>query len=375
MKRREFLAGLGIGAAAATGVSAYTMGGRQAASVSYPGKSTKAVATFDWKLVMSWPLHFPASGVAMDHFAADAAEMSEGRIKIKVFGAGELVGGLGVFDAVSQGTVELGHSASYYWAGKIPAAQFFCAVPFGMVAQEQNGWFYNADGLDLWRELYARHDLYVFPAGNTGTQMGGWFRKEINNIDDFKGLKMRIPGLGGKVIDAIGGTVVLLAVSEIFPALERGVIDAAEWVGPYHDRRVGFHQAAKYYYYPGWHEPGTVSELMINLQAWESLPKELQTLIDTAAYKVNLWTLSEFQAKNAEALDDLVTNHGVLLRKFPDDVLQRLREESRKVVEEVADSDADSRRVYDSYLKFRQQSASWRAISEEAYANAVNLPG
>lgn len=374
MNRRDFLAGLGVGAVGAAGVSAFTMGGGEQATVSYRGASTKSNASWDWKLVMSWPLHFPVSGEAVDHLVAEVARMTGGRLKIKVFGAGELVGGLGVFDAVSQGSVEMGHSASYYWAGKLPSVQFFCAVPFGMVAQEQNGWFYNADGLDLWREIYAKHNLTVFPAGNTGTQMGGWFRKEIRSIDDFQGLKMRIPGLGGKVVAAVGGTVVLLAVSEIFPALERGVIDAAEWVGPYQDRRVGFYQAAKYYYYPGWHEPATSSELMINLQAWESLPEDIQTVVDNAAYKASLWSLSEYQAKNAEALEDLVNNHGVLLRRFPDDLLRRLREASQQVVEEVAESDADSRRVYDSFLKFRQQSRHWRSISEEAYTAAENLP-
>jgi TRAP-type mannitol/chloroaromatic compound transport system substrate-binding protein len=367
VKRREFLFGLGLGAAGAAGVSALAAR-RQEASVSYPGKPTGGAARFDWRMVMSWPLHFPGQGEAMDLFAQEVAKMSEGRMSIKVYGAGELVGGLDVFDAVSQGTVEMSQSASYYWAGKLPASQFFCAVPFGMIAQEQNGWFYNGDGLNLWREIYARHDLMVFPAGNTGTQMGGWFRKEIRSVDDYKGLKMRIPGLGGKVVAAVGGTVVLLAATEIFPALERGVIDATEWVGPYHDRRLGLHQAAKFYYYPGWHEPGTANELTVNLPAWNKLPKELQIVIDNAAYKANLWTLSELQSRNAEALEDLVKNHGVQVKRFPSDLLERLRVESREIVEQVAESDADSRRVYDSYLKYMADSRAWRNISENAYA-------
>jgi TRAP-type mannitol/chloroaromatic compound transport system substrate-binding protein len=375
MNRRDFLIGLGAGAAAAA-AGAAALSGRQkeAATVSYPGKPTGAAANFDWKLVTSWPPDYPGAHDGLKQMAADLGEISGGRLKIHVYGAGELIAGLEVFDAVSQGTVEMGHSASYYWAGKIPATQFFCAVPFGMIAQEQNSWFYNAGGLELWREIYARNNLTVFPAGNTGTQMGGWFRKEIKNAGDFKGLKMRIPGLGGKVVAAVGATVVLLAASEIFPALERGVIDAAEWVGPYVDRRLGLHQAAKFYYYPGWHEPGTANELMVNLQAFNKLPKELQIALDAAAYRLNLWLLSVYQPMNVEALHDLVNNQGVKVMRYPDDLLAKFRAESDKIVTALAESDADSRKVYDSYKKFLDGSRAWRNVSEDAY-NAIMMRG
>jgi TRAP-type mannitol/chloroaromatic compound transport system substrate-binding protein len=375
MNRRDLLIGLGAGVAAgAVGATALTGRKKESATVSYPGKPTDAMAKFDWKLVTSWPPDYPGAHAGLKQIAASMAEISGGRMNIHVYGAGELVAGLEVFDAVSQGTVEMGHSASYYWAGKIPATQFFCAVPFGMIAQEQNSWFYGGGGLELWREIYARNNLMVFPAGNTGTQMGGWFRKEIKNADDFKGVKMRIPGLGGKVVAAVGATVVLLAASEIYPALERGVIDAAEWVGPYVDRRLGLHQAAKFYYYPGWHEPGTANELMVNLQAYNKLPKELQTALEDAAYRLNSWLLSIYQPMNVEALQDLVQNQGVKLMRFPDDLLDKLRAESGKIVSALAESDADSRKVYDSYKKSLEGSRAWRNVSEDAY-NAIMMKG
>ena len=367
MKRRDFLIGLGAGAIAG-GAAVSALGTRrEEAAVSYPGKPTGAAARFEWKLVTSWPPDYPGASLGLKNLAQEMAAISEGRMEIKIYAAGELVSGLEVFDAVSQGTIQMGHSASYYWAGKIPATQFFCAVPFGMIAQEMNGWLYD-EGLALWRDLYARHNLYVMPSGNTGTQMGGWFRKEIRSVEDFRGVKMRIPGLGGKVVAAAGGTVVLLAASEIYPALERGVIDSAEWVGPYVDRRLGLHQAAKFYYYPGWHEPSTANELTINLQSWNALPKDLQTALDNAAYKLNLWLLSVYQGMNQEALGDLTQNHGVQLKRYPDDLLTRLRAESEKVVQQVADSDADARNVYDSYTKYLKASREWRDISEDAYA-------
>jgi TRAP-type mannitol/chloroaromatic compound transport system substrate-binding protein len=368
MNRRDFLIGLGAGAVGGAAVTAgIASRGKESASVSYPGQPTGAAARFNWRLVTSWPPDYPGAHEGLKRLAADLGEISGGRLNIQVYGAGELVAGLEVFDAVSQGTVEMAHSASYYWAGKIPATQFFCAVPFGMIAQEQNSWFYNGGGIELWREIYARSNMTVFPAGNTGTQMGGWFRKEIRNADDFKGLKMRIPGLGGKVVAAVGATVVLLAASEIFPALERGVIDAAEWVGPYVDRRLGLHQAAKYYYYPGWHEPGTANELMVNLNAFNSLPKELQVALEDAAYRLNLWLLSIYQPMNVEALQDLVQNQGVKLMRYPDDLLDKLKTESDKIVAQLAESDADSRKVYESYKKSLDGSRAWRNVSEDAY--------
>ena len=298
MKRRAFLKKLGIGSiAAGTAVTAIS--------------PANASDRFNWKLVTTWPPNFPVFQDGVKRFASDVKRMSRGQLNIHVFAGGELIPALQTFDAVSEGTVEMGHGAAYYWAGKIPVAQFFTAVPFGMNAQGMNAWLYEGGGLDLWREIYAPHQLVPFPMGNTGVQMGGWFRKPINSVADLKGLKMRIPGLGGKVIAKTGVNPVLLAGGEIYTALERGTIDATEWVGPYHDLRLGLYRAAKYYYYPGWHEPGPTLELTINKKAWESLPPQLKLIVETAAAASNLKMLSEFEAKNLEALNTLKTKYKV----------------------------------------------------------------
>ena len=209
-------------------------------------------------------------------------EMSGGRLVIKVYGAGELVPAFEVFDAVAQGTAQLGHGASYYWKGKVPATQFFAAMPFGINAQEFNVWIYHGGGLELWRELYARFGLVPEPAGNTGVQMGGWFNKEINSVADLEGLRMRIPGIGGEVLRKVGGTPVNIPGAELFTALESGTIDATEWVGPMNDLAFGLFRAAKYYYYPGWHEPGTALEAVVNREAYEALPPDLQAIVEVA---------------------------------------------------------------------------------------------
>jgi TRAP-type mannitol/chloroaromatic compound transport system substrate-binding protein len=288
-----------------------------------------------------------------------------------VFAAGELVPPLGIFDAVSAGTVEVGSGAAYYWAGKAPAAQWFAAVPFGMNAQGMAAWFHGADGLKLWEEVYAPFNLIPRPGGSTGVQMGGWFNKKINSIKDFKGLKMRIPGLGGKVLAKAGGTVVLTAGGEIFTNLERGVIDATEWVGPLHDLRMGFYQAAKYYYYPGWHEPGTYLEYFFNKKAYESLPKDLQYIVDTAVMENELWCLSQFEAQNGAALQTLINKHHVKLMKFPDKVLDALRKLAEEVVEEEAAKDPMARKVADSFKKFQKVVGTWGTTSEKAYYDII----
>jgi TRAP-type mannitol/chloroaromatic compound transport system substrate-binding protein len=374
MKRREVLTLLGLGAAA-TALSGWIAACTkkeeeqgQAPGVIVPGKPL-----YEWKLVTTWPPHFPVLGESAERVAANVEKMSGGRMKIKVYGGGELVPPLGAFDAVRQGNVEMGHSAAYYWAGSSPATQFFAAVPFGMNAQQLNAWLYAGGGRQLWDELYAQFNLKPFPAGNTGVQMAGWFRKEIKSVDDLKGLKMRIPGLGGKVLAKLGGTVVLLAGSEVFPALERGVIDAAEWVGPYHDRRLGLHQAAKNYYYPGWHEPGTVTELIVNKRMFDELPDELKTMIDSAAGEANSWALCELESQNGGALDDLVRNQGVIVRPLPDDVLRALKRASQDVLEEIAAGDPASRKVYDHFRKFQTDNDRWVEISERAYQRALKL--
>jgi TRAP-type mannitol/chloroaromatic compound transport system substrate-binding protein len=276
-----------------------------------------------------------------------------------------------VFDAVSDGTVECGSGASYYWAGKAPAAQWFAAVPFGFNPQGINAWLYSGGGLGLWEELYAPFNLVPRPQGNTGVQMGGWFRKPMNSIDDYQGLKMRIPGLGGKVVSKAGGTVVLLPGGEIFTSLERGVIDATEWVGPMHDLRMGFYKAAKYYYYPGWHEPGTVLEVMFNKHAYEGLPKDLQQILDAVAAEINLWSLCEFEAGNGAALQTLITEHDVNLVRFPQALLTDLRKLADETLEEEADKDPMSRKVHEAFKKFKAQVGVWGSVSENAYYDVI----
>jgi len=340
-----------------------------------PEKQASATAevaqqTYKWKMVTSWPKNFPGLGTAPERFSKMVDEMSAGRLKVKVYGAGELVPALQVFDAVSQGTAEMGHSGAYYWKGKTPAAQFFTSVPFGLTAQEMNGWIYHGGGLELWQELYAPFNLIPLAAGNTGVQMAGWFNKEINSVDDLKGLKMRIPGLGGEVLKRAGGTPVTLPGGELFTSLQTGAIDATEWVGPYNDLAFGLYKAAKHYYYPGWHEPGSMMELTVNKPAFEALPKDLQAIVTVAARAINADMLAEYTARNNAALTELVETHGVDVRELPADVLTKLRELSDQVVAEVAAQDPAAQKVYDSYIKFREGVVKYHAISEQSFINA-----
>jgi TRAP-type mannitol/chloroaromatic compound transport system substrate-binding protein len=295
--------------------------------------------------------------------------MSGGRLTVKVYGASELVPAFEVFDAVSSGTAQMGHGAAYYWKGKSEAAQFFAAVPFGMTAQEMNAWLYYGGGMQLWEEVYAPFGVLPTAAGNTGLQMGGWFNKEINGVEDLQGLKMRIPGLGGEVLKRAGGTPVNLPGGEIFTSLQSGTIDATEWVGPYNDLAFGLYKAAKYYYYPGWHEPGTTLECLFNKQAFEALPVDLQSIVSNACRVANADMLAEYTARNNTALQTLVNEHHVDVREFPKPVLDKLRSISEQVVAEIAAHDALSAQVYESYLNFRQQVVAWHDISERTYLN------
>ena len=326
--------------------------------------------TFKWKLVTTWPKNYPGLGSAPENFANRVAAMSGGRLTVKVFGAGQLVPAFEVFDAVSQGTAQMGHGASYYWTGKTKAAAFFTSVPFGLNAQEMNGWLHYGGGLELWRELYEPFNLIPFAAGSTGVQMAGWFNREINSMDDIKGLKMRIPGLGGDVITRAGGVSVTMPGGELYTSMQTGVIDATEWVGPYNDLAFGFHQVAKYYYYPGWHEPGPILELIVNKGAYASLPKDLQAIVEGAARAVNQDMLDEYTARNNSALVELVETHGVDVRKLPDGVVAELRRLSAEVVEELAEDTEISRRIAESVKAFQKQAMTYHEISEEAYYRA-----
>lgn len=321
---------------------------------------------YRWKMVTSWPKNTPGLGVGAEKLAKIVTEMSGGRLQVHVYGANELGPAMGVFDLVSSGSVEMGHSGAYFWRGKIPAAQFFTAIPFGMNVQEMNSWLHYGGGLELWREIYAPFNLIPFAAGNTGVQMAGWFNREINSTADLKGLKMRIPGLAGEVFNAAGGTSVTIPGGDLYTSLQTGLIDATEWVGPENDLAFGFHQIAKYYYYPGWHEPGPTLELIVNKSAFESLPKDLQAIVTYAAAAVNQDMLDGYTYHNSNALKEL-QRQGVEIRKLPDDVLAELYKISQEVYAKQAAADPQIKKVYDSYKQFLEKSMPYQKMSEQTY--------
>jgi len=334
------------------------------------GAAVSAGEQFRWKLVTTWPKNFPGLGSGAENLARYVNEMSGGRLTVRVYGAGEIVPAFEVFDAVSQGVADAGHGAAYYWKGKIPASVFFTAIPFGLNAQEINGWLHYGGGLELWREAYAPAGIIPLAGGNSGVQMAGWFNKEINTVEDLKGLKMRIPGLAGEVFAAAGGTAVRISGSELYTSLQTGVIDATEWVGPYNDLALGLHEVAKYYYYPGWHEPGSMLEFIVNKQSFEALPADLQAIVTYAARAANQDMLDEFTARNNAALRELVDRHGVQLRRLPDDVLLELWRGSEQVMQQLVAEDPLAARVYESFKSFYDGARAYHHISEQAYINA-----
>lgn len=361
MKRRDFVGGLAL----AAGVAACS---REQADCGAGGGP--AAETFEWNMVTSWPPGLPGLGLGAEHIAQRIGAASNGRLKIKVYAGGELVPALEVFDAVSRGTAQMGHDAAYYHRGKVPAAQYFTSIPFGMNGNEMSAWLYYGGGWDLWREYYAQFNLVPFPAGLTGVQMGGWFNKEINSVEDLAGLKMRIPGLGGEVMQRAGVTQITLPASEIFTSLQTGAIDAAEWVGPYNDVSLGLHKAAKYYYYPGWQEPGPMLEMMVNRESWEKLPDDLKSIIEIVCQSVVLDMQSEYNYGNAMALQQLEKDPDVEIRQFPNDVLELLQRLSMEAVKDLSAEDEWSARIEKSFFEFMAVSARNQAISEQAFLNA-----
>lgn len=330
--------------------------------------------TYKWKMVTSWPKNFPGIGRGPETFAKNVERMSGGRLTIKVYGAGELVPGTEVFDTVAQGTAQIGHSASYYWKGKSAAAQIFTAIPFGMNVQETNGWLHYGGGIELWREIYKPFGLIPFTGGNTGVQFAGWFKKEINSIEDVQGLKMRIPGLGGEVFKKVGGIPVALSGAEIFTSLQSGAIDGTEWVGPYNDLAFGLHKAAEFYYYSGWHEPGSALEFIVNEQAYESLPEDLQAIVEVATQAANQDIMDEYTARNMDAMQTLKAEHKVDMRALPSDVIQALKQASLEVMQEHAAADATFKKVYDSYSSFQLKAMDYHKVSElEFYKNRSDI--
>ncbi|MDJ0709437.1 MAG: TRAP transporter substrate-binding protein [Woeseiaceae bacterium] len=364
MKRREFVGGL----AAAAGLAACASEREECTSA-----GVVSGETYEWSCVTSWPPKFPGLGMAPENLATRVEAATGGRLKIKVYGGGELVPAFEVFDAVSRGTVEMGHGASYYHKGKVDAAQFFTAIPFGLTNTELNGWLYYGGGMDLYRELYEPFDLVPLPCGNTGVQMGGWFNKEINSIDDLKGLKMRIPGLGGEVLRRAGGTPVTLPGAEIFTALQTGAIDATEWVGPYNDASFGLHKAAQYYYYPGWQEPGPGLETIVSKAAWDSLPADLQEIVAITCQALTTDMAAEYTHGNAMSLAQLKADPDIEIRSFPDEVVALLKSITEEVVAELMANDPAAEKIGRAYFEYLEKAAAYSDISERAYLTSRHL--
>lgn len=369
MKRKDFVKSMVLGGLAATGI----VGCRPKPETAGTTPSVQTKKKYRWKMVTTWPPGFPVLGEGCEMLAQWVKEMSGGRMEIKVYGGGELVPALEAFETVSEGSAQMGSGCPYYWSGKIPAAPFFATVPFGMNAQQMNSWIFCGGGYELWKKAYADFNLVPFAGGNTGVQMGGWYNKEINTIEDFKGLKIRMPGIGGKVMEKVGASAILVAGGELYTSLERGVIDATEWIGPYHDHRMGFHKIAKHYYTPGWHEPGTNMEFFVNKTKLDSLPLDLQVIIETACARVNQWMLLEFEAKNRIYYKKLVEEHHVDVRVFNKDILAKLKVATTEVLEDMVSESPEAKKIYAAYRKYQSEINGWSDISERQYFTSLNI--
>lgn len=356
MKRRDFLKQAGAGAVAGAGVTAAPF-------------VHAAPPRLRWRLAASWPVSLDTIYGGAQHVAKRVGELTDGRFQIRTYSGGEIVGGLQVLDAVSQGTVQMGHTASYYYIGKNPSLAFDTTLPFGFTARQQYAWQMQAGGNDLLnKEVFANFNILSLPAGNTGCQMGGWFRKPVPDLKALKGIKMRIPGFGGKVMARMGVNVQTLAAAEIYPALERGVIDATEWIGPYDDEKLGFYQVAKYYYAPSWWEPNTQLSLYINRKSWDSLPKEYQYAVRTAAAEANQDMLAKYDARNPQALKRLL-GKGVKLETFSNDILEAAQGHASDIYRELGEKDAVWRKIFAHWSKFRATEFAWFNANEMRYAD------
>ena len=355
--RRKFLAGTsGAAAVAATAIAEVP--------------TVIAQPKVQWRMSTAWPPQLDMLQGAAHRLAQVVEEMSGGRFRIEVFPGGQIMGPFECFDAASKGTIEAFMAAAYYWTAKEPAVEWFTTVPFGMEPQGMAVWYYHGDGLKLWEETYAPFNLVPRLGPGFAPQMGGWFRKKINTIGDYKGLKMRMgTGLGGKVIARAGGTAVLTPAAEIYAAFERGVIDAAEWVGPHDDLKLGLQNAARYYYYPGWHEPGTVGEFVFNKKAYEALPTDLRRILDLATAATQVHGFMDYHAKNVTAVERLRTEFKgkVELVQFPAPALRELRKLATEIIREQSETSPMARKVYASFTKFQRQLGPWDHIAQGAY--------
>lgn len=358
MKRRDVLKG-GVAAALATGATA----------VSAPALAAKRI---EITMVSTWPRDFPGLGTGAQRFAERLTAMTDGRIKVNYFAAGERVKAFDSFDEVASGNAQMYHAADYYWKGKHPGWAYFTAVPFGMTYTEINAWIQWGGGQALWDELAGGYGLKCLPCGNTGVQMGGWFRKEMRSASDFKGLKMRMPGLGGDVIAKLGASPVSLPGGQIYENLVSGAIDATEWVGPWNDSFMKFYEAAKYYYYPGMHEPAAQLSLGINKKFWDGLTKSDQAIIAAAAEVENSIMMSEYNAKNGASLAKLISDQGVKLKNFSDDIYDSFGDAAAEVFDEVEQYSALAKKVHQSFLKSRNEVGAWAKISDQAYVAQRN---
>ncbi len=364
LNRREFVRNATLGAAG-TGVLA-SCGG--ADTQSGAGQGVVSGPRVSWRLASSFPPSLDILHGAAILVAERVAALTGGQFTMRVFAAGELVPGLQVMDAVQAGTVHAGFTGDYYYIGKNPAFAFGSAIPFGLNARQQISWLQEGGGLELLREIYSDFGIITFPCGNTGAQFGGWFREPVESLADLNGLRMRIPGLAGEIMVRLGVTVQVLAGAEIYPALERGAIDATEFVGPYDDEKLGFYEIAKNYYIPGWWEPGLSATLQVSLEAWNELPPTYQAVLESACRDVNLTTLARYDAQNPAALARLTGEHGVTLRHFSDDIMEAAWRESNAYLEEQAAADAGFKKIYDSWKAFREESFRYFAGNELAYA-------
>ena len=359
MDRRSFMktTGLVAGAAAASTLAAPAI----------------AQGKMQLKMVTSWPKNFPGLGTAPEDFATLVSAMTDGRFDIRVFGGGELVPALKCNDAVQEGTADMYHSADYYYQGKLKGYAYFTAVPMGLTATEIEAWIAYGGGQELWDEAGAQFGIKHLVGGNTGVQMGGWFAKPVTTVEDFKGLKMRIPGLGGDVVNALGGTSVTLAGAEILPALQAGTIDAAEWVGPWNDLAFGFQKVVKHYHYPGFHEPGAQLGFGLSTKLWDSLSDTDKKIFENAAWAVQCKNFAQFNFENARALQTLVNEHQVQLHEFSDDLYKKIGEATVDVLDKASNADPLSKKIHDSYMKFKKEAAMWSRIGDQGYMNKRGL--
>ena len=364
MKRRKLLSNLAIGATTTTLLAACSQTNNK------PNLQSSSLPNIKWQMVTSWPKSLDTIFGGAQTVCDRVAAMTGGKFTIRPYAAGEIVPGLEVLDAVQNGTVECGHTASYYYVGKNSALAFGTSMPFGLTAQQQNAWLYHGGGLEAMQKVYADFNLINFPAGNTGAQMGGWFKKEVKSLADLKGLKMRIPGLGGEVMSRLGVNVQVLPGGEIFLALDRGAIDAAEWVGPYDDEKLGLNRAAPFYYYPGWWEPGATLEVQVNKSQWDKLPQEYQEVFKTAAMEANLNMLAQYDSLNRDSLTRLLDS-GTKLVAYSPDILAAAQKAAFDLYEENAAKNPTFKEIYQQWNEFRTSVFQWNKINELSFTNFV----